>query len=506
MMCYIDHHSINLGIMWKSIFILTLYISCSKSQLNYEGNPLTENTEYTAEETHYKTRHDSKRSKNFDEKSQFMQPYSIEQNKFKTIDSEEFISPGMTLPTSIVENLDKSIDILSLEQQSSSSNDFNTIDNKNDNKLYYTTNTNNINNETQLNNNKQIPLPAKIALNDFLNSKTPEESQWALDNFIKNQQATNEIQTTTTINPNYYLKNSQDYQDFTEQDNSQINNNNMNFNYDNINNNQMINSLENYQNIQHTTSAIPTRDSFNSPVYQSSRLIPWQKLPFQNRNDYIPISRRRLPQQQYRQMQPRVPSRYRAQSRIGPNIIHKPPHLSLPPPSSSFNNYHHHHPHHHKPVEIIYTKPPNLNHHHHGSIGSPPVSYDTPHDYYPNDVHYSQLWSQSYDPHYYDYIAKTGKIKPWLYGKLGHDDHENSGFWSELFVNFKKHGMKNMMNPMFLMGLSIPMLTLMLSALIQKRSFARSHSDYHISEDKINEMVEKVSRAIECYKKNNTRC
>ncbi|XP_012277058.1 uncharacterized protein LOC105697903 [Orussus abietinus] len=106
------------------------------------------------------------------------------------------------------------------------------------------------------------------------------------------------------------------------------------------------------------------------------------------------------------------------------------------------------------------------------------------------DVYYSQLYAQSYDPHYYNYIAKTGKIKPHLYGKF----NKNDDIWTELFRGFKKHGLKNIMTPSFLLGMTIPALTLMFSLLVQKRSLGRS-GDFDNAEY-IQEHMERLQRAL----------
>lgn len=162
------------------------------------------------------------------------------------------------------------------------------------------------------------------------------------------------------------------------------------------------------------------------------------------------------------------------------------------------------------PVEVIYTKPPGF---HRGPpiIGNPSIPYEDANAWFPEvdhppsnkDIYYSQLYAQSYDPYYYNYIAKTGKIKPHLYGKLGkYHEEEDDGIWSELYQGFKKHGLKNIMTPTFLLGMTLPVVTLMLTALVQKRSFARSDSrKFSTREDTIQDYLEQVQRAVECYEK-----
>ncbi|XP_076280252.1 uncharacterized protein LOC143209021 [Lasioglossum baleicum] len=165
------------------------------------------------------------------------------------------------------------------------------------------------------------------------------------------------------------------------------------------------------------------------------------------------------------------------------------------------------------PVEVIYTKPPGYNH---GPpvLSNPPIPYEDASNWFPEvdhpppnkDVYYSQLYAQSYDPHYYNYIAKTGKIKPHLYGKLGKYEDEGSGIWAELYRGFKKHGLKNIMTPTFLLGMTLPVVTLMLTALVQKRSFSsRSDSREFSREETIQEYLDQLRAAVECYERKRKR-
>lgn len=163
----------------------------------------------------------------------------------------------------------------------------------------------------------------------------------------------------------------------------------------------------------------------------------------------------------------------------------------------------------HAPVEVIYTKPP-------GFHRGPPITvsnspYEDASSWFPEvdhpppsgkDVYYSQLYAQSYDPHYYNYIAATGRIRPHLYGKLGkRREEQDDGIWSELYRGFTKHGLKNIMTPTFLLGMTLPVVTLMLSALVQKRSIARADARELASEeeDALREYLERLRGAIECY-------
>ncbi|KAG7199742.1 hypothetical protein KM043_000414 [Ampulex compressa] len=161
------------------------------------------------------------------------------------------------------------------------------------------------------------------------------------------------------------------------------------------------------------------------------------------------------------------------------------------------------------PVELIYTRPPGF----HvrdpapSTFGHPPGPWfvDAESGYPPRtkDILYSQLYAQSYDPHYYNYIGKTGKIKPHLYGQLGkHRGEEEGGIWTELYRSFTKHGLKNIMTPGFLLGMTLPVVTLMLTALVQKRSFGRSDSRSLSREEAILlEYLERLQGAMECYER-----
>lgn len=147
-------------------------------------------------------------------------------------------------------------------------------------------------------------------------------------------------------------------------------------------------------------------------------------------------------------------------------------------------------------------------------LSSPPVPYEDASAWFPDaehppptkDVYYSQLYAQSYDPHYYNYIAATGKIRPHLYGKLGkRKEEQDSGIWSELYRGFTKHGLKNIMTPTFLLGMTLPVVTLMLSALVQKRSIARTDAREFDQEEILREHLERLQRAMECYADKSVR-
>lgn len=165
------------------------------------------------------------------------------------------------------------------------------------------------------------------------------------------------------------------------------------------------------------------------------------------------------------------------------------------------------------PVEVIYTKPPGFHRGPANIIGNPPMPFEDAGPWFPDsdypppskDVYYSQLYTQSYDPHYYNYIATTGKVRPHLYGKLGKRKEEpDDGIWSELYRGFTQHGLKNLMTPTFLLGMTLPVVTLMLSALVQKRSIARADARDLAQEDTLREYLERLQRAMMCYGSNRS--
>lgn len=440
--------------MRRFIVLLVLSVNYARGQLNFEGNPLTENTEYTAEESHYSGR----------QSKEFIQP-----NNKKSLDSYVIAANSLARnnedPGAATSYSSRNVGLDHVQ-----TNDRGNINVESTKSIY----TNPINNRQIVQPNEQQNiyntdnniLTAQItaptnALNSFLNSQTPEESQYALDNYLRNH---GQIQQ-----PSEHI-------DLSQRNNQHI--------FETANQQQEILPINNQQ-----------QTVVEPQFYQVNHQLPlsWQQMNYQNRRDYISGPRRRPFNPYY--------GRYRGRPRVQPRIGHGYIGRGSPGPFIGGGK---------PPVEVIYTKPPGFSHGH-PPISNPPVPYedagaifpDSDHPPSGNDVYYSQLYSQSYDPHYYNYIAKTGKIKPWLYGKLG--PKEGSGFWSELFHDFKKHGMKNMMNPMFLLGLSIPAVTLLLSAMVGKRSFARSYDGFsgdYMSEEKINQMTAKVKEAIECYEKN----
>lgn len=78
-------------------------------------------------------------------------------------------------------------------------------------------------------------------------------------------------------------------------------------------------------------------------------------------------------------------------------------------------------------------------------------------------------------------------------------EDQDDGIWSELYRGFTKHGLKNIMTPTFLLGMTLPVVTLMLSALVQKRSIARADARDLTQEDALREYLERLQRAMICY-------
>ncbi|KAK0090683.1 hypothetical protein PV325_008020 [Microctonus aethiopoides] len=488
-----------------SLFLFIILTS-TRGQLNYEGNPLTENTEYTAEESHYSKRNDPRLSAKYNEHNvKVIDSYVAAANSLIHDDEarKSTVNPSLT-----VDKMPENVQM----KQTTSNNEINPSANLGSLNYQVPSITSldltsreqiqpaneQISNQRYDNTNViQMITPRKIsslpssneALNYFLKSQTPEESQLALENYLhiqnQNERIHGQLMGAQVDNKQNYISSSQDT--------------NQQLLSDNISNGQSVSG----------TTLIPNSYPIDQQIYQihpstllssspSSSSGSWHQIPIQNRRDFIAHnSRQRRPMYNYYGSAVRpFRGRQRVQTRIGHG-----PHY---PPTSFIGGGGK------PPGEIIYTRPPGF----HGPpgpvISNSLVPYEDASAHYPDsnhppvskDIFYSQLYSQSYDPYYYDYIGKTGKIKPWLYGKLG--PKEESGFWHELYHSFKNHGMKNMMNPMFLLGLSIPAVTLMLSAMVSKRSFdARSirgfnQSDWSWNVKELEKMQANLLAAIQC--------
>nr|XP_050864576.1 uncharacterized protein LOC127070518 isoform X1 [Vespula vulgaris] len=488
-------------IMKEIIIFVILGIGIAQTQLNYEGNPLTENTEYTAEESQISSKvvksltngpqklypifHESK-----DAASKDTMPQEDESNK--QVSQTNFNHAEISSSINVASARELSDNVYSKIQKSQI--------------LEPVTNT--------------IKTPAEIALNTFLNSKTPEESQLSLDFFLKNSQSQNNQWPTSNI---IIPQNQQEQMQIISQNDQQIQQQLVRTtpkvieqvsSYPQINQQQqqlvvppvqkqvlfqpqhvlqMPGPVYGYAAQYTTNSQIlqPSQNAQTNPVIPNQTILKQSPVSvdsleaIQSRSDVVtPIIWRQRNRWIRGQPYP-VP-----QPKIG-GVLSKGP-VIAPFPRKG-------------PFELIYTKPPGY---HRFPLHGP--SYEDANVWFPDvngpppsgDVYYSQLYAQSYDPHYYNYIAKTGKIKPHLYGKLGkYPEHEDGGIWAELYRGFTKHGLKNIMTPGFLLGMTLPMITVMLMALVQKRSFGRYDSRNLQDVDNLQEYLERLQRAMECYER-----
>ncbi|XP_076635675.1 uncharacterized protein LOC143348874 [Colletes latitarsis] len=430
--------------------LLVLATGLASAQLNFEGNPLTEDTEYTAEESQVS-------GKAATEIFPKLENAINVSRKLENVDRSSITQSVVTVRPETVQTA---------RHLSTSP---------------YVYGTNSIN-------------TAELALSTFLNSKTPEESRLSLDSYLQTRETPQNVmvgeqtasvagqqlpQQVTPLAPQSMAVSSPVNQHLTAQLMQQR---------------QMMQAFPgNRQQFGEQVYNAPTSSSsalnaVGTPLPQQVQ-TPYVQPGIQSRNDlFYPAGWHH----RVRRIRGR-PFPY-AQSRGGPGFYNGPP---VPYKAKG-------------PVEVIYTKPPGFGR---GppAISNPPVPYEDASAWFPEadhppppkDVYYSQLYAQSYDPYYYNYIAKTGKVKPHLYGKLGkyHEEEGGDGIWAELYRGFKKHGLKNMMTPTFLLGMTLPVVTLMLTALVQKRSFARSDSRQFSQEETIQEYLEQLQRAVECYEK-----
>lgn len=495
---------------WKFIFLLFIHLTCG--QLNFEGNPLTENTDYLAEESQISTRtsrqNNLEKSINNNEINQPQKLYPVYNNDAKNISHEKSIVNNSSQLNLENKNTIQVVKLVPTTRQQSRQLHDNYI---------------NINPVQQEQNSGQSP--ADLALHIFMNSKTPQESEMALNYYLQGGQGLNEqleLQKQQQIREKelqqeQYLRQQeqllqrqkqqqlqQEHLLLQEQENQILaqNHQDQSQQFQNIQsqhlNNQIQQNQLNIQQIKGQNQFQNLNQYQNQNQFQSQPIGGYyqphlsQRIPLiQSRNDYpmMPMYRRPMKRINYRQS---------FQSRIGPPLYKGPP----PPMSAPIYPGKMMKP----PVEVIYSRPPNYAR---GApiVSNPPIYYEDASPWFPEvehkppskDIYYSQLYAQSYDPHYYNYIAKTGKIKPHLYGKLNNEIKEDDGILAELFRGFTKHGMKNIMNPTFLLGMTIPALTFMLTALVQKRSLARSDSR-SLNEDEIHEYVERLKRSLECYR------
>lgn len=142
--------------------VFVLVIDLANSQLNYEGNPFTEYTEYIAEESNLSERSAKENNNQINLSNSGIS--SRPQELYPIVESDK--------PFQQVAEADKSQRRASLSVPSFRS------DVKETGRQF----------QVSLDQNSQIN-PAEIALNTFLNSKTPEESRMSLDHYLRSQQS-----------------------------------------------------------------------------------------------------------------------------------------------------------------------------------------------------------------------------------------------------------------------------------------------------------------------------
>ncbi|XP_012531737.1 uncharacterized protein LOC105834067 isoform X2 [Monomorium pharaonis] len=473
---------INERIMIRLAILLVLVINLANGQLNYEGNPFTEYTEYIAEESNLSEKSARKNDASIDLPNSEVS--SRPQKLYPIVESE---NDGRSLQAMETDNF--------LKQQTSSSDTSAR--------------------QFQDSSGNSPTSHAQVALNTFLNSRTPEESRLSLDHYLRSQQPPeDQSRSSDTIigqEPSKSIEpfNPHPISHVEQQQPSlvpQVNQQQVQLTSQPLNQAQIVSQTDQRQQLfplagqSYGYVGQPTVVQALQPVIRTpagvvlgQKMLPVPLVPaFQSRNDMITPA-------MWRERMRRIRGKPfpLAQSRITPALYQGP--IAVPFKAKA-------------PMEVIYTKPPGF---HRGPpvLSNPPVPYEDASAWFPEtdqppthkDVYYSQLYAQSYDPHYYNYIATTGKIRPYLYGKLGkHREEEEDGIWSELYRGFKKHGLRNIMTPTFLLGMTLPVVTLMLSALVQKRSLARSGDARELTqEDALREYLERLQRAMECYGKNS---
>ncbi|KAM0725754.1 hypothetical protein ACS0PU_008480 [Formica fusca] len=496
--------------------IIILAVNLVSGQLNYEGNPFTEYTEYVAEESNLSEKSARKNDVSFDLSNSGIP--SPSQKLYPIVESEIDKSlQQVTEPDNLL--IDKSQKQTSFSVQGFRSNGTDTHSAR----------------QLQISSDQNS---AEIALNTFLNSKTPEESRLSLDHYLRSQHSPNAqsrssntiiSQNRKAIEPTLDVQRSLNSQ-VEQQQSSMIPQVNQQLTSQ-VNQGQLApqGQLASQGQLMPQDQLVPQNQlvSQNQLVPQNQLMSQGQLLPptgqvydyvgqpppiqpvirapagvilgqgmmqpvpfmpgFHTRNDMITPAMWRERMRRIRGQ----PFPF-AQPRLAPGLYKGAIAVPFKPKA---------------PIEVIYTKPPGF---HRGPplISNPPIPYEDASAWYPDadhppshkDVYYSQLYSQSYDPHYYNYIAATGKIRPYLYGKLGkREEEKDDGIWSELYRGFTKHGLKNIMTPTFLLSMTLPVVTLMLSALVQKRSLARSDGARELDQDALQEYLERLQRAMECY-------
>ncbi|EZA53729.1 hypothetical protein X777_06836 [Ooceraea biroi] len=482
--------------MIRLVILLVLASNLANGQLNYEGNPFTEYTEYIAEESNLSERSAKRNDAAIDLASS---DASLRPQKLYPIMETETEKQVQQAADNLLS--DKSERQIPLSLQISRSNARDRTSGR----------------QFQDLSEQNAPIrTAEVALNNFLNSKTPEESRVSLDHYLRSQQSPED--QSHSLNA-ISSPNEQSLMELDPQPVSQIGQQQLLLprQEQQVQLTSQVNQGHLVSQADQRQQFLPPATTYDGQAYGYARQpaviqpvirapagvvlgqgmlqpVPLMTPGFQPRNDVTPAM--------WRERMRRIrgsPFGF-AQTKVAPGLYKGP--IVVPMK-------------HKPPVEVIYTKPPGL---HRGPpiIGNPPVPYEDASAWFPDadypppqkDVYYSQLYAQSYDPHYYNYIAATGKIRPYLYGKLGkrRPEEQEDGIWSELYRGFKKHGLKNLMTPTFLLGMTLPVVTLMLSALVQKRSFARSDEARQLDqEDALQEYLERLQKAMECYAGKNSR-
>ncbi|XP_024881628.1 uncharacterized protein LOC112460920 [Temnothorax curvispinosus] len=510
--------------MIRLAILLVLAIDLAKGQLNYEGNPYTEFTEYIAEESNLSERSARKNDVSIDVSNPVVS--SRPQKLYPVAEPE---SDGRSQQEAETNDLLKSQISSSVQtlQSDTSARQF------------------------QDSSGNSPISQAEVALNTFLNSRTPAESRLSLDHYLRSQQSPEaQLRSSDAI---IGQESSKPIEPLNPQPQPQL--------ISHVEQQQQLLVPQvNQQQVQLTSQVdqvkivpqadlrqqlLPSADQTYGYVRQPSvvqavqpvirtpagvvlgqkMLQPVPLVPaFQARNDMITPAMwrermRRIRGKPYPFAQSRIaPALYQGPIAGEKTYLREETHdrlfdeilqnrlLDISVPFKAKGPV--------GPVEVIYTKPPGF---HRGPpiLSNPPVPYEDASAWFPDadqppsqkDVYYSQLYAQSYDPHYYNYIAATGKIRPYLYGKIGkYKEEQNDGIWSELYRGFKKHGLRNIMTPTFLLGMTLPVVTLMLSALVQKRSISRSDDARDLNqEDALQEYLERLQRAMECYSGRNSR-
>lgn len=149
--------------------IIILAINLVSGQLNYEGNPFTEYTEYVAEESNLSEKSARKNDVSFDLSNSGIP--SPSQKLYPIVESEIDKSlQQVTEPDNLL--IDKSQKQTSFSVQGFRSNSTDTHSAR----------------QLQISSDQNS---AEIALNTFLNSKTPEESRLSLDHYLRSQHSPN---------------------------------------------------------------------------------------------------------------------------------------------------------------------------------------------------------------------------------------------------------------------------------------------------------------------------